>query len=118
VHPICCGLDLHKKMVSASIIITVPDGEQIFVVKEFSTLTDDLYRLKSWLSSYACPIVAMESTSVYWRPVHNVLEDTFNESQTSWFQSGAIGVELKPHIEVDTLETFNIKTDSLHVKRL
>ncbi len=23
VHPICCGLDVHKKMVSASIIISV-----------------------------------------------------------------------------------------------
>jgi len=52
VHPICYGLDVHKKMVSASIIITVPDGEQIFVVKEFSTFTDDLYRPKSWLSSH------------------------------------------------------------------
>jgi len=28
VHPICCGLDVHKNMVSASIIITDPDGEQ------------------------------------------------------------------------------------------
>jgi len=77
VHPICCGLDVHKKMVSACIIITEPDGDQAFVVKEFSTFTDDLHRLKSWLSSHACPVVAMESTSVYWRPVHNVLEDAF-----------------------------------------
>jgi hypothetical protein len=73
-HPICCGLDVHKKMVSACIIITEPDGEKSFVVKEFSTFTDDLFRLKSWLLSHACNVVAMESTSVYWRPVHNVLE--------------------------------------------
>jgi len=65
-------------MVSASIIITEPDGEQTFVVQEFSTFTDDLYRLKFWLSSHACPVVAMVSTSVYWRPVHNVLEDAFD----------------------------------------
>ena len=58
-HPICCGLDVHKKMVSACIIITEPDGELTFVVKEFSTFTDDLYRLKSWLSSHACPVVAI-----------------------------------------------------------
>ncbi len=77
VHPICCGLDVHKDMVSACTIITKADGEQTFVVNEFSTFTDDLYRLKSWLSSHACPVVAMESTSVYWRPVHNVLEDAF-----------------------------------------
>ena len=39
VHPICCGLDVHKKMVSACIIITESDGEKSFVVKEFSTIT-------------------------------------------------------------------------------
>ena len=38
VHPICCGLDVHKDMVSACIIITAPDGEETFVVQEFSTL--------------------------------------------------------------------------------
>jgi transposase len=76
VHPICCGLDVHKDMVSACIIITEPDGEETFVVQEFSTFTDDLFRLKSWLLNHGCTIIAMESTSVYWRPVHNVLEDT------------------------------------------
>ena len=38
VHTICCGLDVHKDMVSACIIITEADGEEIFVVKEFATL--------------------------------------------------------------------------------
>ena len=76
VHPICCGLDVHKDMVSACIIITESDGEEKFVAQEFSTFTDDLFKLKSWLFNHDCTIVAMESTSVYWRPVHNVLEDT------------------------------------------
>lgn len=76
IHPICCGLDVHKDMVSACIIITETDGEETFVIQEFSTFTDDLFKLKSWLLNHGCTIVAMESTSVYWRPVHNVLEDT------------------------------------------
>ena len=63
VHPICCGLDVHKDMVSACIIITEPDGEETFVVQEFSTFTDDLFKLKSWLLSHGCNIIAMESTS-------------------------------------------------------
>jgi len=46
VNPICCGLDVHKDMVSACIIITEPDGEEKFVVQEFSTFTDDLFKLK------------------------------------------------------------------------
>jgi hypothetical protein len=49
VHPICCGLDVHKDMVSACIIITEADGEETFLVQEFSTFTDDLFKLKSWL---------------------------------------------------------------------
>jgi hypothetical protein len=61
VHPICCGLDVHKDMVSACIIITDPDGEEKFVVQEFSTFTDDLFRLKSWLLNHDCNIVAMET---------------------------------------------------------
>ena len=75
VHPICCGLDVHKNLVSACIIITEPDGEQNFIIQEFSTFTDDLFRLKAWLLTHECTTVAMESTSVYRRPVHNVLED-------------------------------------------
>jgi len=31
-HPICCGLDVHKDMVSACTIITESDGEEKIVV--------------------------------------------------------------------------------------
>jgi len=67
VHPICCGLDVHKDMVSACIIITEADCQESFVVKEFSTFTDDLYRFKARLLRHACKVIAMESTSVYCR---------------------------------------------------
>jgi transposase len=30
--------------------------------------------MKKWLIDNRCPILAMESTGVYWRPVHNILE--------------------------------------------
>ena len=79
VHPICCGLDVHKNMVSACIIITEPNGEASLIVKEFSTFTDDLFRLNAWLLKHDCNVIAMESTSVYWRPVHNVLSASKKE---------------------------------------
>ena len=60
VHRICCGLDVDKDMVSAGIIITGAEGEETFVVKEFSTFTDDLYRLKAWLLRHACKVIAIE----------------------------------------------------------
>ncbi len=77
-HPICCGLDVHKKTISACIIATDKSGETHCEIKEFETFTDDLILLKDWLLKNDCPIVAIESTGVYWRPVHNVLENDVN----------------------------------------
>lgn len=76
VHPICCGLDVHKESVSACVIFPDDKGEEQYDVKVFGTFTDDLMRLRDWLAEHHCPVVAMESTGVYWRPVHNVLEDS------------------------------------------
>lgn len=77
VHHHCCGLDIHKDKISATSISTCDDGAVEEELAEFGTFTDDLYRLKEWLFEQGCQVVSMESTGVYWRPVHNVLEDTF-----------------------------------------
>lgn len=77
VHPICCGLDVHKESISACVIFTDKEGVDQYDVKVFGTFTDELMRLRSWLLDHECPVVAMESTGIYWRPVHNVLEDAF-----------------------------------------
>ena len=77
VHPICCGMDVHKKSISACIIYPDENGEEKHEIKVFQTFTDSLMRLKDWLIECECPVVAMESTGIYWRPVHNVLEGTF-----------------------------------------
>jgi transposase len=75
VHPICCGLDIHKESVSACVIFPDSEGREQNEIKEFCTFTDDLMRLRQWLLDHNCPVVAMESTGIYWRPVHNILED-------------------------------------------
>ena len=49
-------------------------GEEQYEIKEFGTFTNDLLEMKKWLTENNCPVLAMESTGVYWRPVHNVLE--------------------------------------------
>lgn len=74
-HQVCCGLDVHKEKVSATLLMDMGDGMLREEVKEFGTFTDDLYELREWLLENKCPVIAMESTGVYWRPVHNVLED-------------------------------------------
>jgi transposase len=74
VHQICCGLDVHKKTISACVLFTGEDGLDDMEMEEFGTFTDELLRLRDWLLDYGCPVVAMESTGVYWQPVHNILE--------------------------------------------
>ena len=74
VHEICCGLDVHKKTVSACLLWSDASGKEQCEVMEFETFTDDLFRFKEWLMGRKCAVVAMESTGPYCTPVHNVLE--------------------------------------------
>jgi len=71
VHEVCCGIDVHAKMLVACLILV--NGEK--QVRTFSTMTDDLLRLRDWLVAAQCTEVAIESTGVYWKPVFNILED-------------------------------------------
>lgn len=71
VYPICCGIDVHAKMLVACLLKTKGEKE----VRTFSTMTEDLLRLRDWLTAEGCTHVAIESTGVYWKPVFNILED-------------------------------------------
>jgi transposase len=75
VHPICCGIDVHKKFVVACIASTDENGITTYKVSRFSTFTGGLLKLSEWLLSYSCRDVCMESTGKYWIPVFNILED-------------------------------------------
>jgi len=74
-YSVCCGLDIHKRTISACLLYTDEHGEQQIEIRKFGTFTYDLMHLRDWLLEHECPIVAMESTGIYWRPIHNVLED-------------------------------------------
>ena len=71
VHEICCGIDVHARMLVACLILANGEKE----IRTFSTMTDDLLRLRDWLVAAQCTHVAIESTGVYWKPVFNILED-------------------------------------------
>jgi transposase len=70
----CCGMDIHKKMLVACVLLTSPDGSVQRQVRTFSTMTAELLACLDWLESLQVEIVAMESTGVYWKPVDNLLE--------------------------------------------
>jgi transposase len=64
-----CGLDVHKDSITACIMTS--DGKE---VRTFSTKTIFLLELIDWIKEQRCSHVAMESTSVYWKPIVNLLE--------------------------------------------
>lgn len=74
VRPICCGLDVHKSVIVATIASAGADGVTSHEQRSFSTLNPDLRRLRDWLLERGCPEVCMESTGKYWIPVFNALE--------------------------------------------
>lgn len=74
VHEVCCGLDVHKKSVTACVLLASGRRRQ---TREFGTFTKDLLEMSDWLQSCGVTHVALESTGVYWKPVWNLLEGQF-----------------------------------------
>ncbi|MDD1678816.1 MAG: IS110 family transposase, partial [Methanomicrobiales archaeon] len=64
--------DVHKKSVVACVI--TPERKE---TRTFSSMTSSLEELKAWLTEKGVIQVAMESTGVFWKPVYNLLEDSF-----------------------------------------
>ncbi|WP_368487573.1 IS110 family transposase [Clostridium sp. BJN0013] len=78
VYPICCGIDVHKKFVVATVTSTNENNITTYATKQFSTYSKNLFHLKEWLSEHNCKEVCMESTGKYWIPIYNILEDSCN----------------------------------------
>lgn len=74
----CCGMDIHKKIIVACLLIENENGEAQTEIRHFPTMTEDILKLEQWLLENGCTHVAMESTSVYWKPIFNILEDSLN----------------------------------------
>ena len=75
--PVCCGVDVHKKFLVATILTgdhLIPECRQ----KHFGTSYRCLLDFRQWLLDNHCLEVCMESTGKYWVPIWNVLEDSFH----------------------------------------
>jgi transposase len=75
VYPICCGVDVHKTFLVAT-IITSQGITPHYSKKRFSTFNNSILQFKQWLIDNDCFDVCMESTGKYWVPIYNLLEDT------------------------------------------
>jgi transposase len=77
VYERCCGLDVHKETVVACVILPDGHGQGQQETRPFATLTEQLAELATWLHRQQVTPVAMESTGVYWKPIYNVFEGSF-----------------------------------------
>ena len=70
VNPDCAGIDIGKDRH----FVAVDPVRSSEPVRAFDAFTRDLEAMAAWLSSCGVKKVAMESTSVYWIPVYEVLD--------------------------------------------
>ena len=69
VYDICCGVDVHKKL----IVACLRSGRKN-EIRQFGATTRELLEMAAWLNEAQCEMTAMESTASYWKPLYNVLE--------------------------------------------
>jgi transposase len=70
-HPDAAGVDIGAD----EIFVAVPADRDAKPVRSFLTFTRDLNDLVGWLQRCGIHTVAMESTSVYWIPLYQLLEE-------------------------------------------
>ena len=71
VHPKAAGIDVGN----AEHYVAVPPGMDPEPVRSFGCFTADLKALADWLKRIGIETVAMQSTGVYWVPLHDLLTD-------------------------------------------
>jgi len=69
-NPNAAGIDIGSKVH----YVCVPEGRDSERVKSFESFTENLNEMASWLKKCGVTSVVMESTSVYWIPVYQILE--------------------------------------------
>jgi transposase len=73
-HTHVAGIDVHKEQITVTTMVGKP-GEVVKVEQfQCKTFTDDLRVLGEKLLSAGIKEIAMESSGIFWKPVHNVLK--------------------------------------------
>ncbi|MFQ3198354.1 MAG: transposase [Paraglaciecola sp.] len=71
IHPHAAGIDIGGSFH----VVAIPPDKTDEPVKTFNAFTLDLHDMAKWLVSHGITTVAMESTSVYWVSVYEILEE-------------------------------------------
>jgi transposase len=70
INPDAAGADIGAR----EIVVCVPVDRAEDPVRTFATFTEDLHALGDWLGKCRVSTIAMESTGMYWIPLHQILE--------------------------------------------
>jgi transposase len=73
IHLVCCGIDVHAAQLTACVRRVSEAGQLTTEVVEYGTTYRELLAFRTWLQQQHCPVVAWESTGVYWKPVSHVV---------------------------------------------
>jgi transposase len=73
-HRRVAGIDVHRMLHVATVLIEQPDGSIEQFSREFGGFRRDCRALAAWLSELRVELVVMESTGIYWKSVHAHLE--------------------------------------------
>ncbi len=69
IYKSCCGIDVHKM----KLVACLKKGNRQ-ELREFGAETKDIKEMAEWLISKKCEMIAMESTSSYWKQLVNIFE--------------------------------------------
>ena len=86
-YPVCAGIDVHRD----TLVVTVSRAVERRARSEtrtFGAVTEEVRALVAWLDEQEVPIVAMESTGVYWKPVYRAIR-TLSPTRTVWLVNPA-----------------------------
>ena len=73
-HKVCCGIDVHKRSVTACLMWGPADQEPQSEIRRFGTMSSELKQLAEWLKQAHCEVAVMERRGAYWQPVGNILD--------------------------------------------
>jgi transposase len=73
----CAGRDVHQATVVACVLTGQAGGKPRRESRTVPAMTRNLGELRDWLKEMDVTYVGMESTGVYWKPVHTILGGFF-----------------------------------------
>jgi len=71
--PVAAGIDVHRDMLMVTVRRRGERGREVVETRQFSTFYDGLKEMVAWFDAEDVPVVGLESTGVYWKPVVRAL---------------------------------------------